>query len=227
MTETSKKSPTWKVLGILFLLIGMPVLWVMINKTGVHYSRKLPIYFERELDVNGDTIYHTVDDFKLVNQFGDSVTLETYKGKILLVSFFFASCETVCPKMNGYIGTHIYREFEKDTNIRFLSFTVDPSNDSPAVLLKYAQSFNAQSNWQFLTGSKTQIYDLAANSFKIPGAEDVHNGLFHSNKIVLIDKHKRVRGVFDTNGQNEKSATIDAVRALKLEYKNENNSKKR
>jgi len=227
MTEISKKSPTWKVLGILFLLIGMPILWVMINKTGVHYSKKLPIYFERELDANGDTIYHTVEDFKLVNQFGDSVTLDTYKGKILLVSFFFASCETVCPKMNGYIGTHIYREFEKDTNIRFLSFTVDPSNDSAAVLLKYAQSFNAQSNWQFLTGSKSQIYDLAANSFKIPGAQDQHNGLFHSNKIVLVDIQKRVRGVFDTNGQNEKSSTIDAVRALKLEYKSENNSKKR
>jgi protein SCO1/2 len=121
--------------------------------------------------------------------------------------------------MNGYIGTHIYREFAKDTNIRFLSFTVDPANDSPAVLLKYAESFYANNHWQFLTGSKTQIYNLAANSFKIPGAEDVHNGLFHSNKIVLVDKQKRVRGVFDTNGQNEKSFTIDAVRALKLEYK--------
>jgi protein SCO1/2 len=219
MTDITKKSPTWKVLGILFLLIGMPILWVVINKTGIHYSKKLPIYFERELDAKGDTIYHTIDNFKLVNQYGDSVTLDTYKDKILLVSFFFASCETVCPKMNGYIGTHIYREFAKDTNIRFLSFTVDPANDSPAVLLKYAQSFNANSHWQFLTGSKTQIYDLAANSFKIPGAEDVHNGLFHSNKIVIVDKQKRVRGVFDTNGQNEKSATIDAVRALKLEYK--------
>jgi protein SCO1/2 len=219
MTSTIKKSPTWKVLGILFLLIGMPIIWVVINKTGVHYSKKLPIYFERELDAKGDTIYHTIDNFKLVNQYGDSVTLDTYKGKILLVSFFFASCETICPKMNGYIGTHIYREFAKDTNIRFLSFTVDPTNDSPAVLLKYAESFYANNHWQFLTGSKTQIYNLAANSFKIPGAEDVHNGLFHSNKIVLVDKQKRVRGVFDTNGQNEKSFTIDAVRALKLEYK--------
>ena len=207
MTETTKKSPTWKVLGILFLLIGMPIIWVVINKTGVHYSKKLPIYFERELDAKGDTIYHTIDNFKLVNQYGDSVTLDTYKGKILLVSFFFASCETICPKMNGYIGTHIYREFAKDTNIRFLSFTVDPTNDSPAVLLKYAESFYANNHWQFLTGSKTQIYNLAANSFKIPGAEDVHNGLFHSNKIVLVDKQKRVRGVFDTNGQNEKSFT--------------------
>lgn len=219
MSETSKKSPTWKVLGILFLLIGVPVLWVMLNKTGVHYSKKLPIYFERELDANGDTIYHTVEDFRLVNQFGDSVGLDTYKDKILLVSFFFASCETVCPQMNNYINQHIYHEFEKDTSIRFLSFTVDPARDTPAVLLNYATKLNVGKNWQFLTGSRSRIYGLASNSFKIPGAEDEHQGLFHSNKIVLVDKQKRVRGVFETGGQSDKTATIDAVRALKLEYK--------
>ncbi len=218
MNQSVQKSPKWKVLGLLFLLIGAPIIWVMINKTGVHYSKPLPIYFERELGANGDTIYHTIDDFKLQNQFGDSVSLSTYKDKLLLVSFFFASCETVCPAMNNYIAQHVYKEFAKDTNVVFLSLSVDPYNDSSEVLLKYAKSLNANNNWQFLTGSKSMIYDLAANSFKIPGAADEHEGLFHSNKIVLVDKQKRVRGVFDTGSQNDKSATIDAVRALKLEY---------
>ncbi len=218
MNQSVQKSPKWKVLGLLFLLIGAPIIWVMINKTGVHYSKPLPIYFERELGANGDTIYHTIDDFKLQNQFGDSVSLSTYKDKLLLVSFFFASCETVCPAMNNYIAQHVYKEFAKDTNVVFLSLSVDPHNDSSEVLLKYAKSLNANNNWQFLTGSKSMIYDLAANSFKIPGAADEHEGLFHSNKIVLVDKQKRVRGVFDTGSQNDKSATIDAVRALKLEY---------
>jgi protein SCO1/2 len=220
MNDTpKKKSPTWKVLGILFLLIGMPVLWIMLNKTGVHYSRKLPILFDRELDANGDTIYHTIEDFRLLNQYGDSVTLATYHNKILLVSFFFASCETVCPKMNTYIAQNIYREFEKDTSIVFLSFSVDPERDSPAVLLDYSKRLHASDHWQFLTGSKKRIYDLAANSFKIPGAEDQHQGLFHSNQIVIVDKERRVRGIFNTETQNDKSSTIDAVRALKLEYK--------
>ncbi len=219
MNDIPKKSPTWKVLGILFLLVGMPVIWIMINKTGVHYSKKLPIWFERELAPNGDTIYHTVEDFRLVNQYGDSVTLKTYQNKILLVSFFFASCETVCPLMNNYISQNIYREFHKDTNIVFLSFSVDPENDSPAVLRKYAEQLNASDHWQFLTGSKTRIYDLAAHSFRIPGAEDAHQGLFHSSKLVLVDKERRIRGIFETETQNDKSATIDAVRALKLEYK--------
>lgn len=228
MNQTPQKnSPTWKVLGILFLLIIVPILWIMINKTGIHYSKSLPIYFDRELNENGDTIYHTIDDFKLVNQNKDTVRLSTFDDKILLVSFFFAKCETVCPTMNNYIGQHIYTEFEKDDGIRFLSFTVDPQNDSSEVLMQYAKQLNAKlPNWHFITGNKSKIYDLAANSFKIPGAEDEHNGLFHSNKIVLVDKQKRVRGVFDTGGQNDKKETIDAVRALKLEYKNENNPKK-
>lgn len=226
MNDIHKKSPTWKVLGILFLLIGLPILWVMLNKTGVHYSKKLPIYFERELDEKGDTIYHTIEDFRLVNQYGDSVSLETYKNKLLLVSFFFASCETVCPAMNGYISQHIFREFEKDTNVVFLSFTVDPANDTPAVLLDYAKRLNANKQWQFLGGSRARIYNLAENSFRIPGAADAHQGLFHSDKLVLVDKQKRVRGVFGTGSQNDKTATVDAVRALKLEYVHENNNKK-
>lgn len=218
--EQNIKSPTWKVLGILFLLIGLPVLWVMVNKTGQHYAKKLPYFFERELGPNGDTIYHTIEDFKLVNQFGDTVTLETYKGKILLVSFFFASCETVCPAMNGYINTHIYNEYRKDTNVVFLSFTVDPANDSPSVLKHYADNLGVGRNWQFLTGPKQIIYDLALESFKIPGAADAkHQNLFHSSQIVLVDKERHVRGVFETGGQNEKSNTNDAVKALQYEYK--------
>ncbi|MCC6818961.1 MAG: SCO family protein [Bacteroidia bacterium] len=205
----------------------MPIIWIIINKTGVHYSKPLPYYYERELAANGDTIYHTINDFHLVNQFGDSVSLKSYENKILLVSFFFASCETICPKMNSYIAQHVYKEFAKDTSIVFLSFSVDPENDRPEVLAKYANQLGAGQNWQFLTGSKAKIYSLAANSFKIPGAEDGHQGLFHSNKIVIVDKQKHVRGVFDTGGQNEKSATIDAVRALKLQYVNhENHSQK-
>jgi len=226
MNQTNKKSSTWKVLGFLFLILILPILWIMLNKTGVHYSKKLPIYFDRELDSKGDTIYHTIENFKLINQKSDTVTLNSFDDKLMLVNFFFANCETVCPKMNNFIAFHIYSEFEKDDMIRFLSFTVDPINDTPSVLLDYSKKLNAKlPNWTFLTGNKSTIYNLAEYSFKIPGAADEHNGLFHSNKIVLVDKQKRVRGVFETGGQNDKKEIIDAVRALKLEYKTSENQK--
>ncbi len=220
MNQEIKKRPNFKVLGVLFLIIGLPILWIILNKTGEHYTRPLPILGEKELAPNGDTIYHTIDNFRLVNQNGDSVTLATCQNKIILASFFFASCETVCPKMNEFISQHIYREFAKDTSIQFLSFTVDPEHDSAAVLLKYADHYLAKfPNWQFLTGNRKRIYDLAATSFLIPGAQGEHQGMFHSSQIVLVDKNLRIRGAFETGGQLDKSAIIDAVRNLKLEYK--------
>jgi len=225
MEKKTKTSPTFKTLGILFLLIGGPIIWIILNKTGKHYSAKLPILFEKEIAANGDTIYHTIDNFKLVNQNGDSVTLANFKGKFLLVNFFFANCESVCPKLTYFIKHSIYREFEKDTNIRFISISVDPESDTAKALMAYAKKYEAKyPQWQFLTGNKNKIYDLALNSFKIPGAEDVHQGLFHSNKMVLVDKELHVRGVFDTEyvtkdgKEMPEKLIIDAVRALKLEY---------
>ncbi len=220
MENNSLKSSTFKKLGFLFLLLGMPILWVMFNKTGQHYSKKLPIYFDIDIEANGDTIYHTIQDFRLINQLGDSVTLKTVKNKIWLANFFFASCESVCPAMNGFIRENIFYEFEKDSNIRFISFTVDPENDSPSVLKEYQNMLKVKDSkqWMFLTGNKKTIYNLAAESFKIAGAQDQHQGLFHSEKLVLIDEENRVRGMFDTQSQNDKKAIIDAVRALKLEY---------
>jgi protein SCO1/2 len=213
---------------VLFLLLILPVLWVILLKQGEHYSEKLPILYDRYLDpTTGDTIYHTIDDFKLVNQNGDSVTLNDFKGKILLVNFFFASCPEVCPQMNRNVQ-HIYREFLKDSSVFFLSHTVDPENDTPAVLLEYSKQFGAElPKWQFLTGSKAMLYDLAENSYKIPGAEDaVHGGFFHSENVVLIDKEGKVRGVFHGRKGMHKEGNpkiIDAVRALLFEYKKPEN----
>ncbi len=222
VNQDKPKSSLPKVLGILFIILIGPVIWVIFNKTGVHYAKPLPILFERELNSNGDTIYHTIENFRLVNQQGDSVTLDGYKNKILLVNFFFTSCESVCPKLTYFIRHNIYNEFEKDTNIQFLSISVDPKNDSVPVLQKYAQQFGAKyPRWQFLTGNKNTIQNLANLSFRISGSED-HQGIFHSNKLALVDKNLRVRGVFDTeminDGSSPDKVIIDAVRILNYEY---------
>ncbi|MBC7425595.1 MAG: SCO family protein [Bacteroidia bacterium] len=222
----SEKKNSGLVIGIiLFLLLGAPIIWVMVNKTGVHYSQKLPIFYEIEIE-NGDTVYHTIDNFKLANQFGDTVTPKTLDSFIYLVNFFFTTCQSTCPVMNRYISEHIVKEFVKDDEVKFISITVDPDHDSVEVMKQYYEKYyhipyvkDDQQKWWFLTGSKRKIYDLAENGYRIPGAEDAsHQDFFHSTKLVLVDKQRRVRGVFETNGQNEKKAVIDAVNALKLEY---------
>jgi protein SCO1 len=222
MTTPNTKRPIYKYI-FLFFLLAAPVLWVMFLKKGKHYSSKLPIYYEKIVSPAGDTIYHTIDDFSFTNQLDSNITLADLEGKILLVNFFFATCPTVCPEMNRNMQ-HIYREFLKDEDIVFLSHTVDPEHDTPAVLYEYSRRFGAEApKWNFLTGSKFMLYDMAENSYKIPGAEDAqHDGFFHSENIVLVDKERRVRGVFHGRKGMHKDGNpqiIDAVRALQFEYR--------
>lgn len=215
------------IIIILSILLIAPVIWVIILKKGQHYSTKLPVLFERYADENGDTIYHTIEDFKLVNQAGDTVVLADYDGQILVVNFFFSTCPEVCPQMNRNVQ-NVYKEFIYDTMVTFLSFTVNPEYDNPQVLSEYAKSFGAElPKWHFLTGYKGVIYDLAEHSFRMPGSEDLeHEDFFHSDQVALIDKERRVRGIFEGRGVKSGGITNkqavdrlrDAVRALKYEY---------
>jgi len=223
MTDIKKKKAGSAITYIfLFLLIVLPILWVLFLKRGEHFSAKLPIYFERAVGADGDTLYHTIEDFEFTNQLGQKITSEDIKGKIVLVNFFFATCPDVCPRINSNIQ-YIYREFLKNQEVIFLSHTVDPEHDSPEVLLEYSKRFGAEApKWNFLTGSKALLYDMAEHSYRIPGAEDAaHNGFFHSENIVLVDKEGRVRGIFHGMKGMQKDGNpkiIDAVRALMYEY---------
>jgi protein SCO1 len=222
MSEKPRNSINFTTITILAILILLPVMWVVFLKKGRHYSQKLPILFERYANDKGDTIYHTIDDFIFTNQMGKKVTLDSLHGKILLVNFFFAQCPTVCPEMNKNMQ-YIYREFLKDEDVVFLSHTVDPENDVPEALYEYSRRFGAQApKWHFLTGEKKWLYDMAEFSYRIPGSEDAqHAGFFHSQQIVLVDKERRVRGIFDGLKGMRKDGNphiIDAVRALMYEY---------
>ncbi|MCO6495667.1 MAG: SCO family protein [Bacteroidetes bacterium] len=224
MSDTPKKNTSSLVTILLItLLIVAPIVWIVIFKTGRHLTEKLPILFERTVDANGDTIYHTIDDFEFTNQLGEKITKQSIKGKIALVNFFFASCHDVCPEMNRNLQ-EVYKEFLKDDNVIFLSHSVDPEHDSVPVLFEYSKRFGAEApKWNFLTGSKEKIYDIAEVSYKLLANEDrENNSFFHSENIVLVDKEGRIRGIFPGRRGMAKDgipAIIDAVRALEYEYK--------
>ncbi|MCK9480670.1 MAG: SCO family protein [Bacteroidia bacterium] len=223
MTESKKRNtPLLLTITLIVILIGAPIAWIVVFKTGKHLTQKLPILFETSVDANGDTIYHTIEDFEFTNQLGQKISKESVKGKILLVNFFFATCHDVCPEMNRNLQ-QVYLEFVNDDNVVFLSHTVDPEHDSVPVLLEYSKRFGAEApKWNFLTGPKEKIYDMAEESYKLLANEDRENNtFFHSESIVLVDKEGRVRGIFPGRRGMAKDgipAIKDAVRALEYEY---------
>lgn len=170
-------------------------------------EKKLPFYGDREAkittDANGkeviDTIYKTIPDFKFLNQDSVEVTQDAFKDKIYVADFFFTSCSTICPIMHRNMKT-IFDKYKDNKDVMFLSHTIDFKYDKPSVLKKYAQKLGADvPQWQFLYGSKEEVYKLAEKDYLVAVQEDSEatDGYVHQGWLVLIDKHKRIRGAYD------------------------------
>lgn len=169
----------------------------------------VPSYmFAEGVDANGDTVYHKIADLVLVNQYGETKSLnKDLKGKMLVVDFMFTRCQTICPILSGNIGM-LQKAFKKDskkensldTAVQFISITVDPLNDSVPVLRAYADRFHANpDHWWFLTGDRKAIYDFARNELHlaIQPADGGADDFVHSEKLVLIDTARYVRGYYN------------------------------
>lgn len=206
---------------ILAIILVLPILWLVMWGEAKHSAKKLPIYFEREVGVDGDTIYHTIPYFSFVNQDGDSVTPETFKGAVYVANFFFASCKDVCPDMNRNLSM-VVKYFEKQDKVKFITHTVHPENDSVNVLKEYANRFHAEApQWNFVTGKKRELYKIASDGYKVPAAQEMGGeapNFFHSEKLILVDKEGRVRGVFESRDVRAIKELEDAIKALLFEY---------
>jgi len=170
-------------------------------------EKKLPILGDREAkiskDANGnekiDTVYKTIPDFKFLNQDSVEVTQATFNNKIYVTDFFFTSCTTICPVMHRNMKT-IYDKYKGNPEVMFLSHTIDFKYDKPSVLKKYAQKLGVDvPQWQFLYGDKKEVYGLAEKDYLVAVQEDnaATDGYVHQGYLILIDKHKRIRGAYD------------------------------
>ena len=171
------------------------------------------------LPIMGKTKEHRIDDFKLTNQEGIIKSTDDWKNKIVVANFFFTHCPVICPKMTNSLKT-VSEVFEDDQSVLINSFSVDPERDSATQLKKFANHFIINTrNWDFLTGDKQQIYKLARNSFMVV-ATDGDGGpedFIHSEKLVLIDKQKRIRGYYDGTNTRETQQLIADIKKLKHE----------
>ncbi|WP_026712670.1 SCO family protein [Flavobacterium daejeonense] len=133
--------------------------------------------------------------FDLINQDGKKVTNETYKGKVYVLEFFFTTCPSICPKMNQSMLI-IEKKFFGNPNFGIVSITIDPMHDTPEVLKSHAELIGVKSsNWNFLTGDRQTIFDLANKGFNLYAGENskVNGGFEHSGMFALIDKNGNIR----------------------------------
>ncbi len=179
----------------------------------------LPVYGTKTVQVNGDTLYHSIGSFSLVNQYGETITESAMKGKICVSNFFFATCKSICPEMSSNL-TEVQKAFNNDDSVRIFSHSVNPLHDTVEVLLSYASQYGAQKNkWHFLTGNKKTIYDLAKTSYLVNAIEDDGSpeGFLHSELFLLTDTKGRIRGMYDGTDKAQVQKLISDIRTLKRE----------
>lgn len=138
--------------------------------------------------------YGALPEFQLTNQDGESFGSAQLHGKIWIASFIFTSCPGPCPIISSRMA-ELQKPLEK-TDVRLVSFTVDPATDTPPVLRAYADKLKAQTQrWAFLTGPAETLYDLSRNGFKLAVDEGGEaTGPVHSTRVVLVDRRGIIRG---------------------------------
>jgi protein SCO1/2 len=183
----------------------------------------LPVYnpsdFNPELvdkSLQGTTEDHTVAEFKLINQNGEIITQEDYQDKIYVADFFFTRCPSICPIMTANLVI-IQEEFLNNDDIMLLSLSVTPKMDSIPVLREYADKKGViDSKWNITTGDKKHIYDLARKSY-FAVVEQGDGGLqdfIHTPNFILVDKKKRIRGIYDGTNDEEILRLINDIKIL-------------
>ena len=211
---------------LLFLLLVLPAIMYFYLTRGYNNFIKLEIIGEAD---------YSIDDFSFTNQDSVTITKDSLLGSIYVANFFFTSCPTICPTMTRNMS-YLQDKLSVYPNVRFLSHTVDPYNDTPEELSNYVRLMQQKNvsidltNWDFVTGDKDKLYESAANYFVNASVDSLAPGGFlHSEYFILIDKQGRVRSGIDINGnvvgaydgtnEVQMKDLINDINVLMAEYK--------
>jgi protein SCO1/2 len=220
-----KKSIPTLIFLALFSAVVIPVFYQLLK-----VDTKLKIY--NPADVNPRLVDfsmkhvtkdHTIADFKLTNQNGETITNKDYKDKIYVADFFFTRCQTICIAM-AYHMSELQDFYKKDADILFLSHSVTPVIDSVAVLKEYADRKGVvDGKWNVTTGAKKHIYELARKSYfaVLDEGNGDENDFIHTEQFVLVDKDRRIRGYYDGTEKEDMAKLKKDIVLLKEEYANE------
>ncbi len=174
-----------------------------------------------------DTIYHKPENFKLINQVGDTVSLDHYSGKIHIINLFYTKGNTEAVQITNAAMRDLESHYVKNPVVRFTSLSIDPTNDTPEVLKRYAEHIGANAGkWDLLTGDSTTIYNLVNKGLFVDAHKETVNGeqkFVYSNMFVLLDYKHHIRGYYEATSHEEMSKLDDEIKVLIIEELRNNN----
>lgn len=179
------------VYSIFFILL-VGAFWFFLSTTKGFFDVKLPVM-------------NYVQDFSFTDQNGKTVTEHNFDGKVYVTEYFFTTCKGICPKMNANMK-NVYEKYKNENDFAILSHTSMPETDSVPLMKAYEEKMigtNPQyaAKWYFVTGSKDSLYKMARQSYLLDNdknnAINIEDNFIHTQFFALVDRQKRVRGIYD------------------------------
>jgi len=188
---------------------------------GCKTKSSLPFYNSPDFTPvwNTDTVkngLHTIPPFSFTNQNKETVTEKTFDNSIYVAGFFFTSCVVVCPKMTMNVKK-VQAAFAGNQQLAFLFHSVTPWIDSSARLLAFAKKYQLNNQWQLVTGDQGTIYKMARQAYfaeEEPGFQKDTTEFLHTEHLLLIDKNKHIRGIYNGTLPLDADRLISDIRVL-------------
>jgi protein SCO1/2 len=191
---------------------------------------------------NLKVINDQVPAFSFTNQDGKTITQNNTDGKVYVANYFFTTCKGICPKMNTNMR-RVYDAFKNEKDFLIISHTCMPEVDSVPLLKAYEREMvggtliknedgsykiaNAGENtkpienlnWDFVTGDKTALYKLAREGYIIDNGKPdstqlIKDQFIHTQFFALVDRYRRVRGIYDGLKEDEVDQLITDIKSL-------------
>ena len=221
------KKTFWIYIGFFAVLLG--VFYLLIFRDYDFSASKLAV------------VNPLVPDFSFVNQEGKKFTQRDTDDKVYVVEYFFTTCQGICPKMNANMR-RVFDRYKNEPGFLIVSHTCMPEVDSVPVLKAYelkmiggtlvkredgsykltdatAGTTEKNPNWQFVTGPKKELYDMARQGYMIDdGKPDslqrIEDEFIHTQFFALVDKYRRVRGIYDGLKEEEIQKLMTDIKGL-------------
>lgn len=156
-------------------------------------------YYQAKLPVLND-----VPDFSFTGQNRNEVNQHTIDGKVYVTEYFFTTCKGICPKMNENMKV-IFERFKDESDFAIISHTSLPETDSVPLMKAYEERMLGKNpafaaKWYFVTGTKDSLYKMA-QSYLLDNDKNnsinIKDHFIHTQFFALVDKQRRVRGIYD------------------------------
>jgi protein SCO1 len=177
--------------GSFFVLLTIAFFFFLFSGTD-YYKVKLPVM-------------NYVQDFSFIGQDGNTVSEHNVDGKVYVADYFFTTCKGICPKMNANLAT-IFEKFRNDSDFAIISHTSMPETDSVPLMKAYEEKMIGKdpqfaAKWYFVTGTKDSLYKMARQSYLLDNDKNnsinIKDHFIHTQFFALVDKERRVRGIYD------------------------------